>query len=169
MKNTTRHSNRESHCFSGVLCFALLTVLALFAACERPEPEPEPPTPQSAGTNTLPTNKFVGTWVLCGVSSVDENPPCACTDSLTYVDTLVFMANKCMEYHHGLSTWTFIYDYTPSFLLYYFDDPLDTICNCPSRVIYNFRNSGTELMINGYITNLTLSGDHNKCCFVKID
>lgn len=149
-----------------VMLYAVaIAVFALFAACERPEPEPEPPTPPAVDTDTLPVNKFVGTWVLCGQSSANEEPPCLCSDSLTSVDTLVFTSDKILTIKHGTQYSTFAYDYTPSFLLFYAQNEQ----LWPQRNVYGFRVEETELKITGTLPNIQGSGSQTTSCFVKIE
>ena len=149
----------------GVLCIVALAAFALFASCERPEPEPEPPTPPVVNPDTVPPNKFIGTWVLCGQSSADEEPPCACAEGLTSIDTLIFHGDKLVTVKHGSESMTSLYDYTPSFLLFYENDQQFT----PHRVVYNFRMEDTELEITGNLFNIPETSSKTTSCFVKID
>ena len=152
--------------FLGVFCIALLAAIALFAACERPEPEPEPdPTPPVVDTDTLPANKFIGTWVLCGQSSSDEEPPCACTNNLTSIDTIVFTADNVLTIRHGSESVTFVYDCTPSFLIFYETNQQLR----PNRVVYSFRMDDTELKITGTLANIPGSNPTTTSCVVRID
>ena len=85
-KNKTKTENNGGR-FCGILCVAVLAVFALFAACERPEPDPEPPTPPVVDNDTLPTNKFIGTWVLCAMNDVNSEPPATCDLADATTDT----------------------------------------------------------------------------------
>ena len=160
-KRILQLAKRKNH-FLGVFFVALLAAFALFAACERPEPEPEPPTPPVVDTDTLPVNKFVGTWVLCGQSSTDEEPPCACLDSLNTIDTLIFMENGTLIHKHGNKTFNYLFDASKSFLLY--DLNFNVFNYRPHYVKYSFRINGQELVLNGTFRNI----EGNSLCFVKV-
>ena len=165
MKKKTIQTLKKGGRFCGVLCLAVMTVFALFAACERPEPEPEPPTPPDVNTDSLPANKFIGTWVLCGQSSADEEPPCVCSDNLNSVDTLVFTADNLLTIRHSFQVRTYTYDYTPSFLLFYESGQQLR----PQRVVYGFRVDGNELKLTGNLPNIPGTDIRTTSCFAKTD
>ena len=103
--------------FCVVLCVAALAFFALFSACNRPEPEP--PTPPVVDTDTLPTNKFVGTWVLCATTNVNGEPPSACDLANATTDTLVFTNDKRLTHRHGETKFEYWYEFTDRFLISY--------------------------------------------------
>ena len=149
-----------------VLLYAVtIAVLALFAACERPEPEPEPPTPPAVDTDTLPVNRFVGTWVLCAQYPVGEESSCDCPDGFTSIDTLVFTPDNTLTIRHGSESKVFFYDYTPSFFIYGFPEQQLS----PNRLFYDFQMDGNELRISGPISCIPGSGSQTTSCFVRID
>ena len=158
---TTQTVVKRRHCRSVLLGVAVLATFALFAACERPEPEPEPPSAPAVDTDTLPANKFVGTWVLCGTSSANENVPCDCVEDSNTIDTLIFMGNGNFIHKHGNKTFEYLFDASETFLLYDFNFESHYR---PYFVKYSFRLNGQELVLNGNFRNI--EGD--SLCFIKI-
>lgn len=138
----TRHS-------CGMLCVAALAAFALFAACERPEPEPEPPTPPVVDADTLPTNKFVGTWVLCAMNNVNDEPPATCDLADATTDTLVFVDDSTLIQHRGTDYYEYIYEFSENYLVCYWPEAGDQ----PERIcadLYYFREDDQELILRGY-------------------
>ena len=153
----TRHS-------CGMLCVAALAAFALFAACNRPEPEPEPPTPPVVDTDTLPTNKFVGTWVLCAMNNVNDEPPATCDLADATTDTLVFVDDTTLIHHHGTRTEDYYYEFTEHFLVNYRPKPFDFNGQMNSNR-YSFRAENQELVLRG---RFSLMGYSKNFCFRRI-
>ena len=135
--------------FFCVLCFAVLAAFALFAACERPEPDPEPPTPPVVDPDTLPTNKFIGTWVLCATNDVNSEPPATCDLADATTDTLVFVDDTTLIHRHGEDTYKYIYESSDHFLICYWPEPGDESDRMNSNRYY-FRENNQELVLRGY-------------------
>jgi len=149
MKKKITHSERISGRFGGMLCVAALAAFALFAACERPEPEPEPPTPPVVDTDTLPTNKFVGTWVLCAMNNVNDEPPATCDLADATTDTLVFVDDTTLILHHGANTINYFYEFTEHYLIRYHYE--DSSPEPNGSNLYYFRENDEELVLRGTI------------------
>ena len=164
MKKKITHSERISGRFGGMLCVAALAAFALFAACERPEPEPEPPTPPVVDTDTLPTNKFVGTWVLCAMNNVNDEPPATCDLADATTDTLVFVDDTTLILHHGEVIEEYFYEYSEHFLVSYWlnEGPLSNRSNYNR---YYFRENDQELVLRGAFR---LMGNHKNFCLHRI-
>ena len=149
MKKKTTQKMKRGGRFFCMLCMAALAVFALFAACERPEPEPEQPTPPVVNPDTLPTNKFIGTWVLCAMNDVNSEPPATCDLANATTDTLVFVDDSTLILHRSTTTKEYIYEFSGHFLFCY---SLDTDSR-PIYVSYNryhFRNDDEELVLCGH-------------------
>ena len=131
------------------LSVALLAAFALFAACERPEPEPEPPTTPVVDTDTLPANKFVGTWVLCAMNDVNSEPPATCDLANATTDTLVFVDDTTLILHRDEKTYEYIYEFSDHFLFSYNLEP-NQRPNYLSYNRYHFRDNDQELVICGH-------------------
>ena len=145
----TRTMKKENHGkrYRYMLCFTLLAAFALFAACQRPEPEPEPPTPPVVDTDTLPTNKFVGTWVLCAMNNVNDEPPATCDLANGTADTLVFANDTTLIYIHGSNTKEYIYEFSDHVLVGYWPEPSTN--NIKFSIRYYFRNEDQEMVLRG--------------------
>lgn len=133
----------------GVLCAVVIAVFALFAACQRPDPEPEPPTPPVVDTDTLPTNKFIGTWVLCAMNDVNSEPPATCDLADATTDTLVFVDDSTLIQHRGMDCYEYIYEFSENYLVCYWPEAGDQ----PERIcadLYYFRENNQELVLRGY-------------------
>ncbi|MBR4912521.1 MAG: hypothetical protein IKZ54_06750 [Bacteroidales bacterium] len=146
MEKIKTQAEKVSGRFGGMLCVAALAAFALFAACERPEPEPEPPTPPVVDTDTLPTNKFVGTWVLCAMNNVNDEPPATCDLADATTDTLVFVDDTTLIRFRGTNSWEHLYDFSDHFLVCYWPGNLNSIA---FSVRYYFRNDDQELILRG--------------------
>lgn len=144
-KRKTQTKKRGGH-FFGVLCVAALAAFALLAACERPEPEPEPPTPPVVNPDTLTTNKFIGTWVLCATSDVDSEPPATCDLADGTIDTLVFVNDTALIRLRGTNSWEHLYDFSDHFLVCYRSGAMNSVA---FSVRYYFRNDDQELVLRG--------------------
>ena len=147
-----------------LLYVVAIAVLALSAACERPEPEPEPPTPPAVDTDTLPVNKFVGTWVLCAMNNVDDEPPATCDLANGTTDTLVFTDDSRLTTHRGANTSEYQYDFTDNFLIRFLLDA-DSFPYGINACRYYFRNDDQELVLRG---NFTPLGYNKNFCFHRI-
>ena len=160
-KNKTQTMKRIRRFFC-VLFVAVLAFFALFAACE--QPEPEPPTPPVVDPDTLPTNKFIGTWVLCAMNDVNSEPPATCDLADGTTDTLVFTDDNRLTIHRGTSTSEYQYEFTDNFLVSFFLDadlsPYHIIANR-----YSFRNEDQEMVLRG---NITPAGYNKNLCFHRI-
>ena len=133
----------------GVLCIVALAAFALFASCERPEPELEPPTPPVVDPDTLPTNKFIGTWVLCAMNDVNSEPPATCDLADATTDTLVFVDDSTLIQHRGTDYYEYIYEFSENYLVCYWPEAGDQ----PERIcadLYYFREDDQELVLRGY-------------------
>lgn len=119
----------------------------LLASCQQPEPEPEPPTPPVEEPDTLPTNKFVGTWVLCAMNDVNSEPPATCDLANATTDTLVFTNDKRLTHRHGETTFEYWYEFTDSFLIRY--RYLDTTYLSAGSLKYHFRENNEVLFLCG--------------------
>jgi hypothetical protein len=129
----------------GVLVVAALAVFALFAACERPEPET--PTSPVVDTDTLPTNKFIGTWVLCAMNDVNSEPPATCDLADGTIDTLVFVNDTALIRLRGMNSREYRYDFSDHFLVCYPPGAMNSIA---FSVRYYFRNDDQELVWRGF-------------------
>lgn len=158
MKDTKGQPERKFSRSFGVLCVAVLTAFALFAACERPEPEPEPPTPPVVDPDTLPTNKFVGTWVLCAMNNINDEPPATCDLVNATMDTLVFTNDKRLTRYHGENTYEYWYEFTDHYLIS--NRYTDTTFLSAKAIQYNFRENNEELVLSGIFY---ISGRKNYC------
>ena len=160
---TTQTVVKRRHCRRVLLGVAVLATFALFAACERPEPEPEPPSAPAVDTDTLPANKFVGTWVLCAMNDVNSEPPATCDLANATSDTLVFVDDSLMLFHHGMKTTQYFYEFSDHFLLCYWPEP-DLLCtNLRMSIRYSFRNGDQEIVLRGpYFTNV------KNFCFLRV-
>ena len=146
MKKRIIQSERISGRFFCVLYFAVLSVFTLFAACERPEPEPEPPTPPVVNPDTLQTNKFIGTWVLCATNDVNSEPPATCDLADATADTLVFVDDTTLIRIRGTNFQEHRYDFSDHFLVCYWPGAMNSIA---FSVRYYFRNDDQELVLRG--------------------
>ena len=148
----------------GVLCIVALAAFALFASCERPEPEPEPPAPPVVDPDTLPTNKFIGTWVLCAMNDVNSEPPATCDLADATTDTLVFVDDTTLIQHHGTHTEEYYYEFSEHFIVSYWssEGPLYGPLNSNR---YYFRKNDQELVLRG---SFRLMGYHKNYCFLRI-
>ena len=145
MKKRNTQTERISGRFGSALALAALAAFALFAACERPEPEPEPPTPPVVDPDTLPTNKFIGTWVLCAMNDVDSEPPATCDLANATTDTLVFVDDTTLVLHRSTTTKEYIYEFSDHYIVRYWPYPSDN-----ARVTqYYFRENDQELILRG--------------------
>ena len=136
---------RGGHSF-GVLCVVSLAAFALLAACERPEPEPEPPTPPVVNPDTLQTNKFIGTWVLCATNDVNSEPPATCDLADATADTLVFVDDTTLIRIRGTNFQEHRYDFSDHFFVCYWPGAMNSIA---FSVRYYFRNDDQELVLRG--------------------
>ena len=150
MKKKITHLERISGRSCGMLCIAALAAFALFASCERPEPELEPPTPPVVDPDTLPTNKFIGTWVLCAMNDVNSEPPATCDLADATTDTLVFVDDTTLILHHGAYTENYFYEYTEHYLIRYHYE--DSTPEPNGSNIYYFRENDKELVLRGTIS-----------------
>ena len=148
----------------GVLCIVALAAFALFASCERPEPEPEPPTPPVVYNDTLPTNKFIGTWVLCAMNDVNSEPPATCDLADATTDTLVFVDDTTLIQHHGTHTEEYYYEFSEHFIVSYWPKPWNESGHMNSNRYY-FRENEQELVMRGYFR---LMGNHKNFCLHRI-
>jgi len=158
---TTQTVVKRRHCRRVLLGVAVLATFALFATCERPEPEPEPPSAPAVDTDTLPANKFVGTWVLCGTSSANENVPCDCVEDSNTIDTLIFMGNGNFIHKHGNKSFEYLFDASETFLLY---EKSENHYGQPFYVRYGFREEMQKLILTGNFHNI----QGEQLCFVKV-
>ena len=147
-----------------MLCIAALAAFALFAACERPEPEPEPPTPPVVDPDTLPTNKFIGTWVLCAMNDVNSEPPATCDLADATTDTLVFVDDTTLIHHHGTRTEEYYYEFSEHFIVSYWlgESPLSSSLNSNR---YYFRENDQDLVLRG---SFGLMGRRKNFCLHRI-
>ena len=148
----------------GVLCIVALAAFALFASCERPEPDPEPPTPPVVDPDTLSTNKFIGTWVLCAMNDVNSEPPATCDLADATSDTLVFVNDSTLIHHHGTRTEEYYYEFTDHFIVSYWPKPWNVSGHMNSNRYY-FRENEQELVMRGYFR---LMGNHKNFCLHRI-
>ena len=166
MKKITTQTTKGLTRFCSVFCLSALVFLSLFAACERPELElePEPPTPPVVDTDTLPANKFVGTWVLCAVNDVNSEPPATCDLADATTDTLVFTDDNRLIIRREANTSELYYQFTDNFLIRFKLDadlfPFNIIANR-----YYFRNEDQEMVLRGIITPF---GYYKNLCFHRI-
>ena len=145
MKKIKTQTMKVTRRFCGVLCVAVLAAFALFAACERPEPEPEPPTPPVVDNDTLPTNKFIGTWVLCAMNDVNSEPPATCDLADATTDTLVFVDDTTLILHRSTTNKEYVYEFSDHYIVRYWPYPSDN-----ARVTqYFFRENDQELILRG--------------------
>ena len=147
MKKTETRTKKILRRFCGVLCAAVLASFALLAACEQPEPEPEPPAPPTVNPDTLPANKFVGTWVLCAMTDVNSEPPATCDLADATTDTLVFTNDKRLTLHRGANLSEYWYEFTDRFLIKY--SYTDTTYLSATAILYSFRENDEELILRG--------------------
>jgi len=128
-----------------------LVVLAflLLAGCQKPDPDPEPPTPPIVDTDTLPTNKFVGTWVLCATNDINSEPPATCDLADATTDTLMFVDDSTLILHHEANTINFFYEFTEHYLIRYHYDNSTPEPNGSN--LYFFRENDEELVLRGTI------------------
>lgn len=158
MKKNKIQTKKRRGRFCGMLCIAALAAFALFASCERPEPELEPPTPPVVDPDTLPTNKFIGTWVLCAMNDVNSEPPATCDLADATTDTLVFVDDSRLTIHHGVSTLEYRYESTEHFLIRYHYE--DSTPEPDGSIQYYFRGNDEELVLRGIFP---LIGKNNFC------
>ena len=158
MNKITIQTTHCRWCFCGVFCTAVLAFFALFAACERPEPEPEPTTPPVVDTDTLPTNKFVGTWVLYAMTNINSEPPATCDLANATTDTLVFTNDKRLTLHRGENLSEYWYEFTEHYLVTY--GYTDSTYLSARSTQYNFRENDEELVLSGIFY---ISGRKNYC------
>ena len=163
MKKTTTRTKIVLRRFCGVLCVMVLAAFTLFVACDRPEPEP--PTLPTVDTDTLPTNKFIGTWVLCAMNDVNSEPPATCDLANATTDTLVFVDDTTLIYHHGTQTEEYFYEYSEHFIVSYWPKPFDIIHGQMNSNRYFFRENDQELVIRGYFQ---LMGNRKNFCLLRI-
>ena len=147
MRKIKTQTMKISRLSCGSLCIVALAAYALFAACERPEPEPEPPTPPVVEPDTLPTNKFIGTWVLCAMNDVNSEPPATCDLADATTDTLVFTDDMRLILHYGVSTLEYRYESTEHFLIRYHYE--DSTPEPDGSIQYYFRGNDEELILRG--------------------
>ena len=144
----------------------LVAVMCLFlVGCQRPEPDPEPPTPPVVDPDTLPTNKFIGTWVLCAMNDVNSEPPATCDLANAMTDTLVFVDDTTLTHHHGTKTENYIYEFSEHCIVSYWPSPFDISQSHMNSNRYYFRNNGQELVLRGYFK---LMGSHKNFCLHRI-
>lgn len=153
---TTQTVAKRRHCRRVLLGVAVLATFAMFAACERPEPEPEPPSAPVVDTDTLPANKFVGTWVLCAMNDVNSEPPATCDLANATSDTLVFVDDKRLTHRHGETIFEYWYECSEHFLIRYRYS--DTTYISAGTLKYYFRENNEELVLCG---NLMPVGNKN--------
>ena len=146
MKEKTTQTKKKSMRLSGAFVAAALAAIALFAACQRPEPEPDPPTPPVVDNDTLPTNKFIGTWVLCAMNDVNSEPPATCDLADATTDTLVFVDDTTLIRIRGTNSRDNRYDFSNHFLVCYWPGAMNSIA---FSVRYYFRNDDQELVLRG--------------------
>jgi hypothetical protein len=163
-KNNTQATRISGRCFC-VLCVAALAAFALLAACERQEPEPEPPTPPVVNPDTLPTNKFIGTWVLCAMNDVNSEPPATCDLADATSDTLVFVDDTTLILHHGATIEEYFYEFSEHFIVSYWPRPFDMNIGQKNANRYYFRENDQELVLRGYFR---LMGNHKNFCLHRI-
>lgn len=147
-EGTTRIENHgKRHC--SLLCAVALAAFALFAGCEQlePEPEPEQPTPPVINPDTLPMNKFVGTWVLCAMNDVNSEPPATCDLANATTDTLVFTNDNKFTLHRGANLSEYWYEFTEHYLVTY--RYTDTTYLSAKSIQYNFRENDEVLVLRG--------------------
>ncbi len=164
MKKSKTQTKKRCGRSCGMLCIAALAAFALFAACERPEPEPESPTPPVVGPDTLPTNKFIGTWVLCAMNDVNSEPPATCDLADATTDTLVFVDDTTLIQHHGTHTEEYYYEFSEHFIVSYWPKPWNVSGHMNSNRYY-FRENDQELVLRGYFQ---LMGRHKNFCLCRI-
>ena len=165
MKKRTIPTMRKGGRFCGVLCVAVLVAFALFVACNRPEPEPEPPTPPTEDPDTLLTNKFIGTWVLCAMNDVNSEPPATCDLANATTDTLVFVDDSTLVHHHGSQTQEYYYEFSEHCIVSYWPVPFDMSHSQMNANRYYFRENDQELVMRGYFR---LMGNHKNFCLHRI-
>ena len=165
MKKSTLQTMGKGGRLCGVLCVAVLATFALFAACERPEPEPEPPSAPVVDTDTLPANKFVGTWVLCAMNDVNSEPPATCDLANATSDTLVFVDDSTLILHRGTATYDYLYEFSDHFLFSYSLNSSQRP-DYESYNRYHFRNDDRELVLCGHFARWY---SLRNVCFVRID
>ena len=163
MEKTETRTPKILRRFCSVLCAAVLASFALLAACERPEPEP--PTPPTVDTDTLPANKFVGTWVLCAMTDVNSEPPATCDLANATTDTLVFVDDTTLIHHHGAQTQEYYYEFSEHFIVSYWPIPFDLSHVQMNANRYYFRENDQELVLRGYFL---LMGNHKNFCLHRI-
>ena len=164
MKKIKTQTEKRRGRSCGMLCIAVLAAFALFAACERPEPEPEPPTPPVVDPDTLPTNKFIGTWVLCAMNDVNSEPPATCDLADATTDTLVFVDDTTLIHHHGTRTEEYYYEFSEHFIVSYWlgESPLSSSLNSNR---YYFRENDQDLVLRG---SFGLMGRRKNFCLHRI-
>ena len=165
MKKRTIPTMRKGGRFCGVLCVAVLVAFALFVACNRPEPEPEPPAPPTEDPDTLSTNKFIGTWVLCAMNDVNSEPPATCDLANATTDTLVFVDDTTLILHRGTVTYDYLYEFSDHFLFSY-SLSSNQRPDYESYNRYHFRNDDQELVLCGHFARWY---SLRNVCFVRID
>ena len=146
MRKRTTKTEHHGKRHSSLLCAVALAAFALFVACERPEPEPEPPTPPTADTDTLPTNKFVGTWVLCAMNDVNSEPPATCDLANATSDTLVFVDDTTLIIHRGTNIFEYSYEISDHYFVY---NRLDASIYSVNADQFYFREDDQELVLRG--------------------
>ena len=164
MKKIKTQTEKRCGRFCGKLCVAVLAAFAMFAACEQPEPEPEPPTPPVVEPDTLPTNKFIGTWVLCAMNDVNSEPPATCDLADATTDTLVFVDDTTLIHHHGTRTEEYYYEFSEHFIVSYWPKPWDVSGHMNSNRYY-FRENDHVLVLRG---TFSLMGYHKNFCLRRI-
>ena len=165
MKEKTIETGNKGLRFRGVLVVAAFAAFALFAACERPEPDPEPPASPVVDTDTLPVNKFIGTWVLCAMNDVDSEPPATCDLADATTDTLVFVDDTTLIHHHGSQTQEYYYEFSEHCIVSYWPIPFDMSHAQMNANRYYFRENDQELVLRGYFQ---LMGNHKNFCLHRI-
>ena len=100
MKDTKGQPERKCSRSFGVLCVAVLTAFALFAACERPEPEPEPevnPTEQVVLVDgPIPFSEITTDSTGCGWHNIQyDNQAVLINNTQSF-----FLYTDCVDGHY---------------------------------------------------------------------
>ena len=149
----------------------MLAVLFCIISCERPEIKPEQIDVPTTSSDTLSTDKIVGTWVKCGATFASNQEPNCLWESSR--DTITFSEDGKFQYitgnynegeHH---VEEFYFEYMKNFLILY-NNP-SSYAHKPYHIKFN--EEGTQLKI--YSWNFYNSSVHTlelcNVCFKKIN
>ena len=122
--------------------FALLAIMTLASACHRETIYLENDGKQIRDKQ----NKFIGTWVRCGSSSLSDGE-CTCDTNYTGpIDTLIFTKDSLSIFSYN--DYKFEYDFTNNFLIAFEAYQFGTNYCATSRLRLNywFYNNDEELL-----------------------